>query len=222
MAVLQARAGQPADAAATAKRIANGSDRIESLREIAMVLARAGDFEGARAVAGEIAYDQARKSAWADIGAIESGREPTSQPEPARYPSVAQAQALTNPYERSVSLAKAAAGLAAAGDTAGALSAVDTARALATALRDPSLRAWALGAVARAEQALDEPQAARDTLATALESAGQEAAPLYRAMVLTDLAEAANAQGELVRVRKIAAQARKAALQLPLPPKKSN
>ncbi|MEE9251616.1 MAG: PDZ domain-containing protein, partial [Alphaproteobacteria bacterium] len=97
MAVLQARAGQPADAAATAKRIANGSDRIESLREIAMVLARAGDFEGARAVAGEIAYDQARKSAWADIGAIESGREPTSQPEPARYPSVAQAQALTNP-----------------------------------------------------------------------------------------------------------------------------
>ena len=99
---------------------------------------------------------------------------------------------------------------------------MDTARALATALRDPSLRAWALGAVARAEQALDEPQAARDTLAIALESAEAESAPLYRAMVLIDLMETAGAQGDLVRVRAIAAQARKAALQLPLPTKKSN
>ncbi|MEE8499197.1 MAG: PDZ domain-containing protein [Kiloniellales bacterium] len=219
MAVLQARAGLPADALATAKRIANGRDRTGSLSEIAMVLARAGDLEGAGAVMGEITDFKVRKSAWANIGAIVSGREAKDRPEPARYPSAAQAQALANPYERSVSLAKAAAGLAAAGDTAGALSAVDTARGLATALRDPSLRAWALGAVARAEQALDEPQAARDTLAAALESASAESAPLYRAMILIDLAESASAQGDLVRVRAIAADARQAALQLPLPPK---
>ena len=83
LAVLQARAGQPTEAFSTAKRIANGRHRTGSLREIAMVLARAGDFEAARAVAGEITYDKSRKSAWADIGAIESGREATDRPEPA-------------------------------------------------------------------------------------------------------------------------------------------